>query len=151
MYGYTAIELAYFAGLFDGEGCICISETKKHNFIVSFTLSNTNFDVINWIEQHFGGNVTPIKKQKSYYKQGYLWSAHKNTLQLYLPHLVHYLRIKKPQALLLLKYFDKISIGNKPTRKQRIKMANDMHELNSHSDDIADRFASFDLEPEQKV
>ena len=55
-------DLAYFAGIIDGEGCICISRTRNHIektnlYIAKLLISNTDEGLINWIERRFNGRI----------------------------------------------------------------------------------------------
>ena len=50
------VELAYIAGLFDGEGCVVIRVCNKvHSIYVQIT--NTNRDILDWLQDSFGGSV----------------------------------------------------------------------------------------------
>ena len=54
-------EVAYTAGFFDGEGCVSIARYFQrgrpyHTLAIIFT--NTNFQVLEWLHQRWGGNLT---------------------------------------------------------------------------------------------
>ena len=85
-------DVSYFAGLFDGEGCIqCkqyVETKKKHKgpgtrktkvWRVTMEIAMTDGDVINWIKDTFQvGTVKEIDKTraptgKPYYKKQYRW------------------------------------------------------------------------------
>ena len=57
-------DLAYFAGLLDGEGHVAIKYFKRHisyrpysRYGLMVGISNTNFDVMRWLLEHVGGSV----------------------------------------------------------------------------------------------
>lgn len=111
--GYVETDLAYFAGLFDGEGHISLGmhphprykSIEMHS--INFCIGNTDITLLKWVVNIFGGRITTQINNcdsPSHYKQQYMWQAHSNTLQDYLPLLVPYLKSKKRQAKLLLEY-----------------------------------------------
>lgn len=98
-------DLAYLAGLFDGEGTIScsITETKKGNKALHKQLSifNTNFTLITWIISRFGGTIHSRKRNKVWKEEHQVkWSAEDGywLLRAVLPYLV----IKREQAELYL-------------------------------------------------
>ena len=120
---YTVEQLAYFAGLFDGEGCLHIGDKRispkkskgirklvnksynaRVNFSTAMSLSNTNFEVIEWLKSNFGGFITTQKKPgKPHWNLRKTWvmspcSNISNLLNFLLPFLI----IKKKQALLMI-------------------------------------------------
>lgn len=59
-------DIAYIAGLFDGEGCVSVRKwtTKKafqHTLYVSIT--NTDKKVLDWIQSQYGGGLCLARKR----------------------------------------------------------------------------------------
>lgn len=52
-------ELAYFAGILDGEGTICIYPRAhgRRGHDVYVAVYNTSYDLLQWIHIRFGGNI----------------------------------------------------------------------------------------------
>src|SRR5438128_2397093 len=53
-------EVAYTAGFFDGEGCVNIARYLKRGrpyHILAIIFTNTNFQVLEWLHQRWGGNL----------------------------------------------------------------------------------------------
>lgn len=106
-------DLAYLAGIVDGEGSIQIRKHRDKRVSPGFcyqlviNVANTNEWLINWIHLNFGGNIYRKRKLAQHYKQVYLWSASslqaKTLLELVLP----YLRIKKVQTEIALQFQSK--------------------------------------------
>ena len=106
-------DLAYLAGILDGEGSISIHKHKDKSSHLGYcyqlviNVANTNEWLINWIHLSFGGWIYKKRMISRHYKQVYLWSASslqaKTLLELVLP----YLRIKKPQAEIALQFQSK--------------------------------------------
>lgn len=100
---------SYFAGLFDGEGCISINKTsggkrkyKRYGFQLRTSVTNTNLDVLYKLQDTYGGKVY-IRNKKNARDYGN-WITVSNQcikpLSLWLPHLI----IKKNQALVALDF-----------------------------------------------
>jgi hypothetical protein len=108
-----SIQLAYLAGLIDGEGCIYIKKSEKDankqqkyaSYTLSICINQTDKESIDYIKGIFGGNIT-IGKQ---YGLGYLpvmrWEVgHQRTFEL-CKDLIPFLRIKKKQAELAVRFY----------------------------------------------
>lgn len=101
---------AYFAGLFDGEGCISINKTKgtakkpyaRSGFQLRTSVTNTNIDVLYALQEQYGGKVY-IREKKDARNYGN-WVTVSNQcikpLSLWLPFLI----IKKNQAVVALDF-----------------------------------------------
>ena len=100
---------AYFAGLFDGEGCISINKTsggkrqyKRFGFQLRTSVTNTNLDILYALQNSYGGKVY-IREKKNARNYGN-WITVSNQciepLSLWLPYLI----IKKNQALIALEF-----------------------------------------------
>ncbi len=101
---------AYLAGLVDGEGTISVkSESKMRPYVCYLSVCNTNIEVIRLFADIFGGkcrkrNWSNNQKNISHnWKPCYEWQLSKrqavNAIKLLLP----YLRIKKRQAVLVIR------------------------------------------------
>lgn len=110
-------ELAYLAGLFDGEGTICIQKDSrplsKDNgrnwnpiYNVTFRVGMTDQEAIKGFYRFFG--VGYMDCEKSYHKFRPMWRYSvraKDQVWLVISQLWPYLRVKRPQADLALRYF----------------------------------------------
>jgi len=95
----TQEQLAYIAGLFDGEGCVHIGGRRQNSsYNLEVSLSNTNRDVLFWIQSIFGGYIKEQKKAKEYHTQCYNWRIVSNQAVLFLESIYPYMRIKLNQA-----------------------------------------------------
>lgn len=90
--------LAYFAGFFDGEGCVSIVGSS-----LAARISNTYLPILELFKDYFGGAVG-ICRSTHDARQGYQWSIYgkraEDMLTLLLPHLIE----KAPQARLGILY-----------------------------------------------
>jgi hypothetical protein len=100
---WTVDELAYLAGLLDGEGCFCLHNFGTHRFGCSLMVANTDPRMTEWIRQRFGGTVHPeIKGSK--WKPCYRWKASAKDLDKIISAVLPFLVIKRDRAELILAY-----------------------------------------------
>jgi len=109
---FSSLEQAYIAGLVDGEGCINIYRinTKKvPKWILSISIYNCDFNILNWLYKRRGGYLQKRGKRKKKWKQNYAWKISANDAMEFLQDIKKYLRIKKRQAELAIKFQTKQS------------------------------------------
>jgi hypothetical protein len=63
-------KIAWFAGLFEGEGTFCIT----NGFASKISITSTDKDVLLKVQEYFQGNLIESKKQKNHHKIPYIWS-----------------------------------------------------------------------------
>ncbi len=95
----------YLAGFFDGEGYIGllkrIKRKKYLEYFVQIAIGQNDGATLDWIKDNFGGNCYLIKRDNSFY-----WSASNRAAYTILKEIYPFLRYKKPQAELAIKYFE---------------------------------------------
>ena len=103
-------DLAYLAGILDGEGSIQIRKRKDKGMRLGFcyqlvvNIANTNEWLVRWIHLNFGGLLYKNRIPAAHYKQVYQWSVSSNKAKFVLESLLPYLKIKKPQAEIALQF-----------------------------------------------
>lgn len=121
MAGVPSIKLsptqkAYLAGLVDGEGYIGIVRTRKQptstnpdplhlNAYMSIGMTDGDY-LVNLAGEIGVGNTYRQKRQREHWKIRTDWRLCGNACRALLPQIVKYLRLKKPQAKLLLRYLE---------------------------------------------
>ena len=111
-------DKAYIAGLFDGEGCICLTKLKtrsKHGGIspeyhLIANITNTYLSVLEWIQMIFRGNLN-LKLDPKSTKPGYRLEFSTRQAVDFLSTIQPYLKIKLDQchvALQYIKWFDSL-------------------------------------------
>lgn len=124
------VELAYIAGIVDGEGCIGIHRQRMYSqrlihksklrawqsehhkgddvctYRSSIAVSNTNRSVLEYIKSLMGGTIHPIIHNHPKWRDSWEWRV--STKQAYgvAKRLLPYLQIKRKQAELLIIYQD---------------------------------------------
>jgi len=116
-------EIAYIAGLFDGEGCVNIykidtpktyagGERKKYpRYELTTSIYNCNKDVLSWLHETFGGYLQtrhrykkPEQVELGKWKKSYAWKLSANQAKMFLEMIVANMRIKKQQAQLAIEF-----------------------------------------------
>lgn len=95
------LNLAYAAGLVDGEGCLSINRCNQQ-FQPRIAVSMTNPTGLELLVSLFGGNILE-PKHKVIRKQLYEWKLHNSKAINAILELIPYLKVKLPQAAVLLK------------------------------------------------
>ena len=127
-------DLAYLAGLIDGEGTISCSVNKNAKNVLALqkqlSIFNTNLLLVSWITSHFGGKVhSRVRSEKWKEEHQVKWSATEAVviLELVLPYLV----IKKEQAeIFIALHKTKSNSVSKETHEYRQRLCDRIQELN---------------------
>lgn len=98
-------DLAYFAGLFDGEGNLdfrVVDKGSSHCVSSGMSVTNTCMNVLKWCKNKFGGDIYKHFTVNKY--SVFNWQLRKRAELLWLvPSIYPYLIIKKPEADIYLK------------------------------------------------
>src|SRR6185369_8308059 len=97
------MNLAYVAGLVDGEGCIGFTQCRS-NMIPRICITNTNKKLIEMLYYKFGGCIFNAKRVKSNWKEAYHWVVTSKAAIEFLEKIQKYLILKFEQALCLQAY-----------------------------------------------
>ncbi len=104
-------DLAYYAGIFDGEGTIGVyyQARKNSHLRVTYQLRVQLVSTDEWIIQSlrfaFGGNVIiEPRKENPKWATAYRWFLTRQQSLNFINAVIPYLRLKRPQAELALKY-----------------------------------------------
>lgn len=116
-----AVDWAYAAGFLDGEGHIQLVASSPSNREVRIPqlrvrLSNTNFEIIDWLAENFGSArtyVTTLTNPRAKPQKTVHWSGEKALVLL--AGMLPYLKVKRPQAEIVLDLGkQKAVVGRKP-------------------------------------
>ena len=134
--------LAYVAGFLDAEGGFSIrkyrDKNQKQNYgiYIGFRVSNTNKEILEYLSKLFGGSVGEHKLNKNVgkWKKAYRWQISARKAYNLLIQIYPYLRIKKPQADLMLKFRKTLTNStraiSKELWKKRFALKKQMNILN---------------------
>lgn len=102
-------DLAYAAGIIDGEGCMSIDRHKRkhiYTYGLSIQVSMKNPAVPKWLNSNFGGSACITRQSRGAFNQNPLhkWSIFGTEAQQLILKLFPYLIEKKLQATLMLSF-----------------------------------------------
>jgi hypothetical protein len=110
----TIAQLAYIAGLFDGEGSVIISTPTNGSVDARIAVAMTCETTIKWLHQLLNGGLS--KHNKGYHKIVYKWQASRylgaEILKLLLPYLI----TKQLQAKLFIEF---VELGGQMLGKEK--------------------------------
>ena len=134
LYKWEERELAYFAGILDGEGTISLT----NDCVAYLSVSATSPALTEWLVKHFGGKLSGgYKKQNANASIVYRWSVQAKThLINLLMQVTPFLVIKQLQARLLLKYLALKGSADQETKRAYIVL---FRNLNSVGEDSLER------------
>jgi hypothetical protein len=102
-------DLAYWAGLFDGEGCVLIARGRnpgrkvvQHWLTVS--VSNTDLDVLRELGERFGGSIATDRTRKPHWHTCYHWHTSGRIAAAFLSAILPFARVKRAQIELALAF-----------------------------------------------
>ena len=111
----TKIEKSYIAGIIDGEGNISLTKYKHPNgkngycLFPTVQIANTNIEFLLEINELIKGKIF-IAKRKIYTNhkpKGIIYFKGKNNVLNFLKEITPYLRIKKKQSEIVMKYCER--------------------------------------------
>ena len=109
----TELDLAYLAGIIDGEGCLNISKTRKYRYC-RLTIANTDKSLMEWLVNKFGAGAQNREHRRSIEERKnrkpcyiFLVSA-QNELHELLIRVEKYLVIKKVKARECIDYIETV-------------------------------------------
>ena len=113
MKGLTSEQLAYIAGLFDGEGTLVIGKyfiKRQVNpaYRGFMAITNTHVPTLQYVKSLIGGKIV----QQGMGRKCYSLSLSANEIRNVLPELLPYFSIKKDQAEVMLKFLEKQASRN---------------------------------------
>lgn len=65
-------DLAYFAGILDGEGCFSINLTHHGGFTIAITITNTDRSLLANLQSKFGGKIYSEKFRNRRWKRSFI-------------------------------------------------------------------------------
>jgi hypothetical protein len=107
------VNLAYIAGIIDGEGSIHITKLppnkiyKNVRYILHFYVGNTNLNMLKELKLYLGGSLTlDSRKDKPNNKPFWHWNLGPKASYSAIKQLLLYLRIKKERAKLAIEFYE---------------------------------------------
>jgi hypothetical protein len=103
-------DLAYVAGLFDGEGCISIAKCKPrysgcspyYRLVVAVAMANEY--IPRFLKFHFGGRVSKRNAPTERWKDQWQWHLGSDGAVAFLKAILPYLKLKREEAELAIEF-----------------------------------------------
>lgn len=99
-------KIAYIAGFFDGEGCIRIKKSNQsgNSYYLWVSITNSNYLILESVEQLFGGTINKVKNGKGKIIYHYLITC--DEACDFLKTCFYFLRDKQEQAMLGIRFHE---------------------------------------------
>lgn len=141
----TIAQIAYLAGIVDGEGCFYLGHVKQGKYGNGFQfhsmlkITSCDESLILWLEKVFGGQKDSRYRwtsKQAFTRPVYNWQATGEMLDYLCPLLLPYLIIKEPQCRVMMRYrLTSKNIGSKRLPEdivaKRLELITEMRNLNS--------------------
>jgi hypothetical protein len=112
-------DVAYLAGVLDGEGSICIFRSTHRDgsprHWINVTIGNTHHGVLEWIRSIFGGRIASNAEQyKPQNHETWRWRVNAKEAAITLRLVSAYLKIKTEQASIAIEFQEHIEQCSQP-------------------------------------
>jgi len=120
------IELAYFAGFFDGEGSVSITKAgSKNHYRLQCGITQTNHRLLILFKDNFGGGITEMSthyEARWGRKQCWRWWITDTKAGEFLSIILPYLKLKKGEAQVAIEFLTTRTghRGNIPTQEWEV-------------------------------
>ena len=111
-------DLAYCAGLFDGEGCITLTRDSESNYRLRIKITSTDYSVLEWLQEHFDGYIHLSRKESKYNKEAWDWVCKVEDQVVFLFGILPYTIIKRAHIIEALNYHFEKQNGGKLTEDE---------------------------------
>ncbi len=111
-------DLAYCAGLMDGEGCITLTRDSESNYRLRVKITSTEYSVLTWLQEHFGGSIILSRKETDNNKESWDWYCKTEDQVVFLFGILPYTIIKRAQIIEALNYHFEKQNGGKLTEDE---------------------------------
>lgn len=133
----TKTELAYIAGIVDGEGTITLTCYHGNQMpSPEISVANNNLQLLQWLKKTVaGGVIIHKKKRKEHHNNSYAWTLRNNAALALMKATLPWLLIKNQRAKLILKDYKRLTPRNgrytKEQLEQKMLLAKKVHLLNA--------------------
>lgn len=118
-------DLAYAAGIIDGEGCIYIDRfvdkrrPNTRNYVLRVKVAMTDFEVPYWFEEMFGGFVSVYKRKDVNCRPAAIWGITNKRAIDFLNLIKPFIKIKQRQ-IEIAEEFEKTILRDKSKNRQTL-------------------------------
>lgn len=111
----SKVKRAFFAGYFDGEGCVYIGKKKPSGDQQSFvyglmvSLSSTNPAILVELKHFYGGSIHRHNQRQENRKPAWKWQLSPRLADIFLKDILPFISIKKKEVELAIEFRKRIS------------------------------------------
>ena len=99
-------KLIFLTAFFDGEGHVGMHKRNDSSTRLSLEVSNTDKNVLDWIEKNFGGKIYTVKVYSDRHKPAWRWQLHGKKASSLAGLLYIFSIVKKEQLKKMMQYYD---------------------------------------------
>ena len=90
------VDLAYAAGILDGEGSICLTKNRSGRWpSPQVAVASTDRELLDWLREQFSGSISIKKPRRSTHQVSYDWKLTDQNALRFLQLVRPYLRIER--------------------------------------------------------
>ena len=114
----SADEIAWTAGFFDGEGCVCIHPINKNStYHLYVTVAQVDIRPLLFLKEKFGGGIYFHNRGKPNNQPSYQWATSGWKALNFLNLIVKHLKVKKEKAEKAIVFQNTFKIKNKKSKR----------------------------------
>lgn len=129
-------DLAWAAGIIDGEGCISLNNEHRVQYLLRISVTNTDLRMLTRLRDLFGGSVCgPLKRYKVHHKDRWVWDIKASKAESAIRAMFPYFVTKKQEAELGLQaraLIGKVGSNHNPNREQLAWLKGQLSSLKGH-------------------
>lgn len=129
----TTEEIAYSAGLFDGEGSVSLATRSAKRTedglpykspALYLQLSSTDTELIKWLKDtwQMGSVFIGYRPSRPNHRTAHTWRLSRTDAETFLNAVLPYLRTKRQQALLAIEYRSLVGVAGRKTGTDAMKL-----------------------------
>ncbi len=121
----TSLDKAYAAGLFDGEGSITLTRTRRVRLpSPQVSVASNDIEVLEWLRERFGGSVSKKQPRQPTHSVSYDWRLTDRRALAFLKEIRPYLVIQRKirRVDLLLKSYVRLTPRNGRYTEEQLRL-----------------------------
>jgi len=125
-----SVDLAYMAGIIDGEGCIyarvVLYPKRGMSTFLQLSVTMCSPSVIEWIHENFGGEIYLSSPPSGARRERFHWQVRGANISIVLSAILPYLREKSVRAILAMELAGLIKRGGKNIGQEEVSRRQDL-------------------------
>lgn len=130
----TPLELAYAAGLFDGEGSVMIvfrpeSKWSRPTYCLQTQLVSCDRCLVDWMQDRFGGSISTFQPSTATGRArvAHNWITGSRLAAQFLEAILPFVILKRERILIALQFRKTITTGGRPITPELLEIRKTLH------------------------